>query len=105
MSGQQADPLPSSLSSSDRAQQSSDSGQSLGDAARHVRRDHSEETKITAEDAKKLFAAVDRFTNFASEDRGFPQHSPVKRQLLWPDDIEKFARTRGLQLVNQLRWL
>jgi hypothetical protein len=91
---QQADPLPSSLSSSDRAQETSDSTQSLGDLARHVRKDHSEETKITAEDAKKLFAAVDRLTTFASEDSGFPQHAPVKRQLLGPDDIEKFARTR-----------
>jgi len=94
MLGQQADPLPSSLSSSDRAQQSSDSGQSLGELARHARKDHSEETKITADDAKKLFAAVDRLTTFASEDSGFPQHAPVKRQLLGPDDIEKFARER-----------
>jgi len=94
MSGQQTDPLPSSLSSSDRAQQSSDSGQSLGDLARHVRKDHSEETKLTPEDAKKLFAAVDRLTAFAAEDSGFPQHAPVKRQVLGPDDIEKFARER-----------
>src|SRR5579864_2273050 len=94
MSGQQTDPLPSSLSSSDRAQQSSDSGQSLGDLARHVRKDHSEETKLTSEDAKKLFAAVDRLTAFAAEDSGFPQHAPVKRQILGPDDIEKFARSR-----------
>ena len=94
MLGQQADPLPSSLSNSDRAQQTSDSSQSLGDVARHVRKDRSEETVLTPEDAKKLFAAVDRLTTFASEDSGFPQHSPVKRQLLGPDDIEKFARAR-----------
>lgn len=91
---QQGDPLPSSLSTPDRAEQSQDSTPSLGDLARHVRKDHSEETKLTADDAKKLFADVDRLTTFASEDSGFPQHSPVKRQLLGPDDIEKFARTR-----------
>jgi hypothetical protein len=94
MFGQQADPLPSSLSNSDRAQQTSDSGQSLGDVARHVRKDHSEETKLSPEDAKKLFAAVDRLTAFAAEDSGFPQHASVKRQILGPDDIEKFARSR-----------
>jgi hypothetical protein len=91
--GQQAD-LPSSLSTPDNAQQSQDSGQSLGDLARRARKDHSEETEMTPEDAKKLFAAVDRITTFAAEDSGFPQHGPVKRQLIAPADIEKLMRER-----------
>jgi hypothetical protein len=91
---QQGEPLPSSLSNPDTLEQNSDSNQSLGDLARHVRKDDSEETKLTPEDANKLFEAVDRLTAFASEDSGFPQHSPVKRQLLSPDDLEKMTRSR-----------
>src|SRR5215472_5200132 len=91
---QQGESLPSSLSSPDRTEPSQDTTQSLGDLARHVRKDHSEETKLTGDDAKKLFEAVDRLTAFASEDSGFPQHSSVKRQLLSPDDLEKMTRSR-----------
>jgi len=90
----QENPLPTSLSSPDSVQPNQNSAQSLGDVARRVRKDHSEETKITPDEAKKLFAAVDRLTTFASEDTGFPQHATVKRQLLGPDDIEKFARSK-----------
>ena len=90
----QENPLPTSLSSPDSVQPNQNSAQSLGDVARRVRKDHSEETKITPDEAKKLFAAVDRLTSFASEDTGFPQHGTVKRQLLGPDDIEKFARSK-----------
>ena len=50
---QQTESLPPSLSSQDSVQQSQDSGQSLGDLARHARKDHSEETQMSAEDAKK----------------------------------------------------
>jgi len=83
--------LPSSLSTPD-SMQSQDSSQSLGDLARKAHKDHSEEAQITPEDAKKLFAAVDRITAFAAEDSGFPQHTPVKRQLIAPADIEKRMR-------------
>jgi hypothetical protein len=93
-SAQQGESLPPSLSNPDRLQQNSDSNQSLGDLARHVRKDHSEETKLPPEDAKKLFEAVDKLAAFASEDSGFPQHSSVKRQLLSPDEIEKMARAK-----------
>jgi len=93
-SAQQGEPLPPSLSNPDALQQNSDSNQSLGDMARHVRKDHSEEAKLTPEDAKKLFEAVDRLTAFAAEDSGFPQHASVKRQLLSPDDLEKMTRSR-----------
>jgi len=85
--------LPSSLSTPD-SMQSQDSSQSLGDLARKAHKDHSEEAQITPEDAKKLFAAVDRITAFTAEDSGFPQYSPVKRQLIAPADIEKRMRER-----------
>jgi hypothetical protein len=90
---QQPDPLPRSLTAPDNGQEAQDSGQSLADMARKIRKDHSEETKMTAEDAKRLFAAVDRIANFASEDSGFPMHSPVKRRMIGPDDLEKSARS------------
>lgn len=88
----QSDSIPSSLSGADDDRQTQDSGQSLGDLARKVRKDHSEETKMTDEDAKKLFADVDRIANFASEDSGFPLHTPVKRRMISPDELEKSAR-------------
>jgi hypothetical protein len=87
------DSIPSSLSNPDNGQGSQDSNQSLGDLARRVRKDHSEDTKMSDDDAKKLFAAVDRIANFASEDSGFPLHSPVKRRMISPDDLEQSART------------
>jgi hypothetical protein len=89
---QQSDPLPRSLTAPDNGAGSQDSGQSLADQARKLRKDHSEETKMSEEDAKKLFAAVDRIANFASEDSGFAIHSPVKRRMIGPDDLEKSAR-------------
>jgi hypothetical protein len=88
---QDSDSIPSSLSTTDNGQDTQPS-QSLGDLARKVRKDHSEDTKITDEDAKKLFAAVDQIAKFASEDTGFPLHSPVKRRMISPDDLEQSAR-------------
>src|SRR5579884_2275305 len=88
---QDPDSIPSSLSTTDNGQDTQPS-QSLGDLARKVRKDHSEDTKITDEDAKKLFAAVDQIAKFASEDTGFPLHSPVKRRMISPDDLEQSAR-------------
>ena len=86
--------LPQSLTGPDRLQQNQDSGQSLGDLARKARKDHSEDTKITPEEAKKLFSAVDRIAAFASEDSGFPQRSTIKRQLVSPEEVETSARAR-----------
>lgn len=62
--------------------------------ARKLRKDHSEDKQMTATDAKKLFAAVDQIANFASRDSGFPLHSPVKRRIITPDDLEKSARAK-----------
>lgn len=86
--------LPSSITAPDSIQQGDDSGQSLGDLARKAHKDRSEEAQMTPEDAKKLFEAVDRITAFAAEDSGFPQHTPVKRQLISPADIEKRMREK-----------
>ncbi len=89
---QQSDSIPGSLSNFDSNQQGQDSGQSLADLARKVRKDHSEDTKMTEEDTKKIFAAVDRIAEFASQDSGFPMRSPVKRRMISPDDLEQSAR-------------
>jgi hypothetical protein len=90
-SAQQSD-IPGSLTAPDSGAANQDFGQSLAEQARTLRKDHSEETKMTAEDTKKLFAAVDQIANFASEDSGFPLHSPVRRRIISPDDLEKSAR-------------
>lgn len=89
---QQSGSIPNSLSTPDNEQGTQESGQSLGEVARRVRKDHSEETKMSDEDVKKLFDAVDEITKFASEDSGFPQHSPVKRRMISPDELEQSAR-------------
>jgi hypothetical protein len=94
ISAQQPSAVPSSLSNSASQQQQQDQGQSLGDLARRARKDHSEETQITPEDAKKLFSAVDKIAAFASQDTGFPQRATIKRRLVSPDEVEKSARTK-----------
>ena len=89
----QNEPLPSSLTGP-QPSGGEDNGQSLGDLARSVRKDHSEETKLSAEDAKKLFSVVDQISAFASEDSGLPLRGPVKRRIIGPDEVEKSARER-----------
>ncbi len=89
---QQSDPIPGSLANSTSSQDTQDSSVSLADQARKLRKDHSEEVQMTEADASKLFAAVDRITKFASEDTGFPLHSPVKRRMINPDELEQSAR-------------
>jgi phosphopantetheinyl transferase (holo-ACP synthase) len=74
--------------------QSQDPGQSLADMARKLRKDHSEETKMTPEDAKKLFTAVDRISAFASEDSGFPLRTTIKRRVVSPEEVEKASRAK-----------
>lgn len=91
---QQSESLPSSLSESQQADNSQPAGQSLAEQARRIRKDHSEETKLTPTDAKELFAAVDRISAFASEDSGLALHGPVKRRIIGPDEVEKSTRER-----------
>jgi hypothetical protein len=91
---QQSGSLPSSLSESQQVDNSQQTGQSLAEQARRIRKDHSEETKLTPADAKELFAAVDRISAFASEDSGMTLHVSVKRRIIGPDDVEKLTRER-----------
>src|SRR5271170_8387448 len=74
--------------------QQADSGQSLGDVARKLRKVTSEEVKMTDADTKKLFESVDRIFAFAAEDTGMPKRAVVKRQLVSKADVEKYASGR-----------
>ena len=71
--------------------QQADSGQSLGDVARKLRKDTTNEVKMTDADTKKLFDSVDRIFAFAAEDTGMPKHAAVKRRLVSKADVEKYA--------------
>jgi hypothetical protein len=71
--------------------QQADSGQSLGDVARKLRKDTTNEVKMTDADTKKLFESVDRIFAFAAEDTGMPKHAPIKRRLVSKDDVEKYT--------------
>jgi hypothetical protein len=82
--------IPTCLAISAFAQQP-DSGQSLGDVARKLRKDTTNEVKMTDADTKKLFESVDRIFAFAAEDTGMPKHAAVKRRLVSKADVEKFA--------------
>ncbi len=68
--------------------QQADSGQSLGDVARKLRKDTTNEVKMTDADTKKLFTSVDRIFAFAAEDTGMPKHAAVKRRLVSKADVE-----------------
>jgi hypothetical protein len=72
--------------------QESSPSQSLGDVARKLRKDTTEEVRMTDADTKKLFESVDKIFAFASEDTGMPKHATVKRRLVSKADVEKYAR-------------
>jgi phosphopantetheinyl transferase (holo-ACP synthase) len=67
-------------------------GQSLGELARKMRKDHTAEVQMSDEDAKDLFHSVDKIIAFASEDSGFPKRSTVKRRLVGSAEVEKYTR-------------
>jgi hypothetical protein len=71
--------------------QQAESGQSLGDVARKLRKDTTDEVKMTDADTKKLFESVDRIFAFAVEDTGMPKHATVQRRLVSKADVEKYA--------------
>jgi hypothetical protein len=71
--------------------QQADSGQSLGDMARKLRKDTTNEVKMTDADTKKLFESVDRIFAFAAEDTQMPKRAVVKRRLVSKADVEKYA--------------
>ena len=74
--------------------QCQDSAQSLGDVARKLRKDNTEEVRMTQADTQKLFESVDRIFTFASEDSGLPQRAPVKRRMVSKADVLQFATGR-----------
>lgn len=69
-----------------------DQGQSLGEMARKMRKDHTAEVQMSDADAKDLFKSVDKIVSFASEDSGFPKRSTVKRRLVGSAEVEKYTR-------------
>jgi hypothetical protein len=71
-----------------------DSGQSLGDVARKLRKDTSNEVKMTDADTKKLFDSVDTIFAFAAEDTGMTKRAVVKRRLVGKADVEKYVNGR-----------
>jgi phosphopantetheinyl transferase (holo-ACP synthase) len=71
---------------------SSDQGQSLGEMARKVRKDHTAEVQMSDADAKELFKSVDKIVAFASEDSGFPKRTSVKRRLVGSAEVEQYTR-------------
>jgi hypothetical protein len=71
--------------------QEADSGQSLGDVARKLRKDTTNEVKMTDADTKRLFESVDTIFAFAAEDTEMPKHAVVKRRLVGKADVEKYA--------------
>jgi hypothetical protein len=89
--------IPSSLSNDIDAP--SQQAQSLGDAARKMRKDVTTEVKMTPEDTKKLFEAVDKILAFASEDSGFPKHGTVKRQLVSREEVDQRPVQEGAILA------
>jgi hypothetical protein len=68
-----------------------DQSQSLGDIARKLRKDDTSEVRTTEADTKKLFEAIDKIFDFASQDSGMPKHTAVKRRLVNREDVEKYT--------------
>ena len=77
--------------------QDSSSSPSLGDVARKLRKDTTDEVRMTDADTKKLFDSVDRIFAFAAEDTGMPKHATVKRRLVSKADVEKVRPRRAGQ--------
>ena len=71
-----------------------DSGQSLADMARKLRKDTTNEVKMTEADTNKLFDSVDTIFEFVSEDTGMPRHAAVKRRLVSKADVENYMSSR-----------
>jgi hypothetical protein len=72
--------------------QQSDSGQSLADVARKLRKDTSDEVKMNDTDTKRLFKSVDTIFDFSAEDSGMPKHAVVKRRMVSKADVEKYVQ-------------
>jgi hypothetical protein len=72
--------------------QQANSGQSLADIARKLRKDTSDEVKMTEADTNRLFKSVDTILEFAAEDSGMPKRSVVKRRMVSKADVEKYVQ-------------
>src|SRR5579872_1363605 len=70
------------------------SSQSLGDVARKLPKEPSDEVRMTDADAKKLFDSVDQIFAFSADDSGLPKHATVKRRMVSKADVEKYATGR-----------
>jgi len=71
-----------------------DNSQSLGDIARKLHKDTTEEVRMTDAETKTLFESVDKIFDFAAEDSGMPKHASVKRRMVGKADVEKYASGR-----------
>src|SRR5580704_6471237 len=88
--GQQT--VPTAPTTNNDSSSSAEQGQSLGEMARKVRKDHTAEVQMSEADAKELFKSVDKIVAFVSEDSGFPKRAAVKRRLVSSAEVEKFTR-------------
>ncbi len=85
-------PTSSTAAASGDSNSSAGPGQSLGEVARKMRKDHTAEVQMSDADAKELFKSVDKIVAFAAEDSGFPKHSAVKRRLVSSAEVEQYTR-------------
>ncbi len=76
----------------DNSSSQTSSSPSLADVARKLRRDTTDEVRMTDSDTKKLFDSVDRIFALAAQDSGMPKHAAVKRRLVSKADVEAYAR-------------
>jgi hypothetical protein len=72
--------------------QDADSGPSLADLARKVRKDTSDEVKMTEADTQRLFKSVDDILDFAAEDSEMAKRAAVKRRMVSKADVQKFVQ-------------
>jgi hypothetical protein len=71
-----------------------DGSQSLADVARKLRKETSDEVRMTDADTKRLFESVDKIFAFAAEDTEMPKRAVVKRRMVSKADVEKFMNGR-----------
>jgi hypothetical protein len=69
-------------------------GQSLADMARKLRKDHTQETRLTPEEEKKLLGSISELFTFASEDSGFAKRSVVKSRFVEEKEVETSTKER-----------
>jgi len=68
--------------------------QSLADMARKLRKDHTQEQRLTPEEENKLLDSVSELFTFASEDSGFAKRSAVKSHFVDEKEVETSTKER-----------